>query len=360
MKIKLAVCTTDQSYASRFINYFNIHYADRTELSEFTSPKQLEEFMKISRPDICMIGNEFLEEIGESISKSSQVVILTEEQDEDIREYTTICKYQRAELIYKELLNVYADKKTGFKAFHKRNENAAVSHVFLSASGGAGATTVALAYAANLAKEKNVLYLNLQQYNNADLILKAEGTGKFDDVIFALKSKRGSLSLKLESLVRKSKENINFFVSCDNPLDLLEVTGEEIKRLIVELTTCGLYEEVIIDIDSHLGEMELAVMEEVDDIVLVEGGSASNCMKFERFHTALERLEEKRGVELVSKLLLFYNRFSNKSSTDISGKMVQVIGGIPRFEGVQMEAIVSRMSIMNCFEQLKNLRKDKE
>lgn len=355
MKIKLAVCTTDQNYAARFINYFNIHYTDRVELSEFSSPENMEQIFKISHFDICLIGQEFLTEVQEHIAKSCQIMILTEEQDADTNGYKSVYKYQKAELIYKEILNVYADKKNGFHAFHRKEAGQAEVYAFVSASGGAGATTVALAYAANLAKEKNVLYLNLQQYSNADLVLKAEGTGKFDDVIFALKSKRGTLSLKLESLVRKSKENICFFASCDNPRDLLELTAEEIKRLLTELISGGLYEDIIIDIDSSLGEMELAVLEEADHIVLVEGGTAGNALKFQKFYTALENIEAKQEVELLSKLLLFYNRYSNKTSMDISEDRVPVVGGIPRFEGVQMEAIVSRMSIMNCFEQLKGL-----
>lgn len=354
MKMKLAICTTDQNYALRFINYFNTHYGDRTELSEFTSLQLLEEGIQQLKPDICLIGDEFVDEIGSVIRKNSQIIIFIEEQDTDTKEFKSIYKYQKAELTYKEILNVYADKKNGFKAFRKKDANIASSYVFVSPSGGAGATTVALAYATKEAKEKKVLYLNLQKYSNADLILKGEGNGKFDDVIFALKSKRGSLSLKLESLVHSSKDNVKFFVSCDNPLDLAELTAEEVKRLLVELTTCGLYDQVIVDIDNNLGEIEIAVMEAADYIVLVEGGEESNQLKHKKYMVALETMESKKNIDVTEKMFLFYNRFSNKNSNAIDNKL-PVVGGIPRFEGVQMPAIVGRMAIMDCFDKLRNL-----
>ncbi len=355
MKIKLMICTKDNSYAARFMNYFDIHYADRMELVQFTDTELLGQYINKEHLDICLMDREMLKDVAAVIKDRAIVAVLTEDRDEEAEPYQCIYKYQKAEIIFKELLNIYADKKSNIKAFHKHAPNEARSYAFCSASGGAGATTASLAYAIRQAREKNVLYLNLQQYSNADLILKGEGTGKFDDVIFALKSKRGTLSLKLESLVRKSKENVNFFVSCDNPLDLQELTAEEIGKLLREVTLCGLYQEVIIDIDSRLNPLEIAVMEQVDHIILVEGGTVSNSMKFGKFYRALETVEEKEGKALLSKLLLFYNQFSNKTGIEIEENLAPVIGGIPRFEGVNMEGIISRIVRMDVFGRLKDL-----
>lgn len=355
MKMKLVICTNDNPYATRFMNYFDVHYADRMELVQFTDTELLGQYISREHLDICLMDREMLKTMAPGMKERAIVVVLTEDRDEEAEAYQCIYKYQKAEIIFKELLNIYADKKSNIKSFHKHGPNEARSYVFCSASGGAGATTVALAYAIRQARERNVLYLNLQQYSNADLILKGEGTGKFDDVIFALKSKRGTLSLKLESLVRKSKENVNFFVSCENPMDLQELTVEEIEKLLREVISCGLYQEVIIDIDSRLNPLEIAVMEQVEHIILVEGGTVSNSMKFGKFYRALEAVEDKKRKAFLSKLLLFYNQFSNKTSIEIEENLAPVIGGIPRFEGVGMEGIISRIVMMDVFGQLKDL-----
>ena len=342
MKMKLAVCTTDESYASRFINYFNIHYADRMELSQFSETGILNEILKKEHFDICLIGEELYTGDVQDLLGKSMCMILVNEVDSEL-EGSIIYKYQKAELIYKEILRVYADKKGNFRAFREHDPNMAKVVLFCSPSGGSGATSIALAYAMQQAKSASVIYINLQQFSNQGIVLKGEGTGTFDDVIFALKSKRGSLSLKLESLVQRSKENVNFFASAINPMDLQEISGEEIQKLLTELVSCGLYQEVVIDIDNSLREMELAAMDVADSIILVEGAAQTNGMKLQQFIRALESVEEKEGKGYLARTALFYNRYSNKTGQDIAEGKIPLAGGAPRFEGVQMEALVNRM-----------------
>lgn len=354
MRMKLVICTTDENYASRFVDYFNVHYGDKIELSQFTDYSLVKEFVQTKNIDICLLGAEFVEdetniEVGKAVP-----IILTEEKDEDF-EVKTIFKYQKAEFIYKELLNVLADRKTGVKMFRRRDPGQARSYAFCSPSGGSGATTAAIAYAMNLAKTKSVLYLDLQQFSNSGVALKGEGNGKFDDVIFALKSKRSNLAMKLESVVRTSKEKVCFYECCDNPLDMQELTADEIKMLLEEILSSGVYQEVIIDIDNCLRPIEIAVMEQVDSIVCVAGGNDENEMKFAKYHRCLELIEKRNQKELVDKMVVFYNKFSNKTSRDITNGLAPVVGGIPRFEGVQMAGIAGRAAVMDVFEDLKKV-----
>ena len=118
MKMKLVICTADENYASRFVDYFNIHYGDKVELIQFTEYVYLAEYLKNKTVDICLLGSELVREeveLGQAIP-----VLLTEEKDE-AASIKTIFKYQRAENIYKELLNVLADRKTGIKLFRRRD-----------------------------------------------------------------------------------------------------------------------------------------------------------------------------------------------------------------------------------------------
>lgn len=355
MKMKLAICTRDEVYAARMIDYFSIHFSDRMELSQYTEIAYLADALKNERSDICLIGDELLEEIEGTEVEKKNIAVLTEEKDAVYENKKSIFKYQKAELIYKELLNLYADFKSNAAVFREHNEKEAYSYAFLSPMGGTGATTVALAYATYLAKTRNVLYVSLQQYSNAEVVLHGEGNGKFDDVIFALKSKRGALAMKLESLVRHNKDNVSFFETCDNPLDLQELTEEEVQRLLREFIQSGLYQDVIIDIDSQLHGLEKTVLKEVEHIIVVANGDRSNEEKLNKFHTAMESLEEQEGVSLLYKTKLFYNKYSNKTSEDASGNLFKVIGGIAKFEGVQMEGIVTRMALMDGLGEILKL-----
>ncbi len=350
MRMKLVICTTDENYASRFVDYFNVHYGDKIELSQFTDLTYLAQFIRNERPDMCLVDEYMLDQCEVDMFGNCSYILLGNQREHQHEEVPCIFKYQKAELIYKEILNYYADKKGGRRTTGVVDGNAAKTYAFCSPSGGCGATTVALAYAANLAKTKRVLYLGFQQYGNADTVLNGEGNGSFDDVIFALSNKRGDLRLKMESIVRTSKEKIDFFKSCENPMDLQELTKDDLARLINEVVHGGMYQVVVFDIDSQIGMLELEILKVVDQIVVVTEGNDGCAMKFDKFYTLLNVIQSKEDVDLIDKLGLFYNKFSNKASEAISGYSVPVIGGMAKFEGVQMPGIVGRMSGMDCFK----------
>ena len=351
MKMKLVICTADENYASRFIDYFNVHYGEKMELSQFTDVGFLAQFIREERPDLCLIDEYLMEQKEGVLGENSNYILLCNQREALYEDVPCIFKYQKAELIYKEILNHYADKKGGRRVTSAVSGDLAKTYAFCSVGGGAGATTVALAYAAHLAKEKRVLYFGFQQYGNADAVLCGEGNGSFDDVIFALSNKRGDLRMKIESIVRTSKEKIDYFKACENPLDLQELTREDIERLLTEVVASGMYQAVIFDIDSRIGLLELEIMKAVDQIVVVSEGNDSSAMKFEKFYTLINVIQSKEDIDLIGKMALFYNKFSNKSSKDIAVGNVPVIGGMAKFEGVQMAGIVGRMAGMDCFKE---------
>ena len=142
---------------------------------------------------------------GEFTSKVV-TVYLTDEQDMD-KDRICVFKYQKGEMIYKTILNIYASgtNKSLHNPREKREDETGI-HLFLSINGGAGASTVAKAYGIRLAEEKRVLYLNLEMFGDCEKVLKADGNFSLDDILYTLKSRRGSLPLKLESSMKKSPE----------------------------------------------------------------------------------------------------------------------------------------------------------
>ena len=118
--------------------------------------------------------------------------------------------------------------------------------------------------------------------------------------------------------------------------------------------SCGtvIYYETFEDVDNLLFD---EVIEQVDSIVCVAGGNDENEMKFAKYHRCLELIEKRNQKELVDKMVVFYNKFSNKTSRDITNGLAPVVGGIPRFEGVQMAGIAGRAAVMDVFEDLKKV-----
>lgn len=60
----------------------------------------------------------------------------------------------------------------------------------------------------------------------------------------------------LEADVRISEGGVATFGICENPIDLLHVSREEMRQLLKAIEESGDYNTIIIDMDGILGEKE--------------------------------------------------------------------------------------------------------
>lgn len=62
------------------------------------------------------------------------------------------------------------------------------------------------------------------------------------DIIFALKSKKANLAMKLESCVKQDGSGVYFYSQSKIALDMHELNSEDIMRLLSELKLYGEYD----------------------------------------------------------------------------------------------------------------------
>ena len=140
-----------------------------------------------------------------------------------------------ADKIYKEILNILADGANGDIAYKFNDGNHTTVEVFMSVNGGAGATSLAIAYGKKLAmKGIPTLYLNFETLNSSGIFLEGEGNVGFDEIIYAIKSKKQSVSLKIESNVLQTVEGLDFFNEARIALDMLEMNDDEMREMAKE------------------------------------------------------------------------------------------------------------------------------
>ena len=215
-----------------------------------------------------------------------------------------------------------------------------------------GSSTVAASCALNFAmKGLKTLYINLEQLGNANIFFNAEGQSDFGDVIYAIKSKKSNLSLKIESTMKMDPRGVYFFDSCKMALDNMEISKDDIERLMRELRTSS-FEYVIIDCDFSLNGLPKDIFESVTSVILISDGSRVSNDKLQRSLASLEVLDKQKAVKYLPKVAIMYNRFSNKTSTQVEGLNFNVLGGIQRFEGAQIDRIMQQISTMPIFDKL--------
>ena len=144
---------------------------------------------------------------------------------EELEGNPAICKYQKADILFKQILSLYADHSAQMKFRH----GTSLAHIllFTSAQGGSGNSAVAAACALHMAKQgKGVCYLDLQPLGDAEQYFSAGGNATFSDAIYALKSRKSNLIMKLESTLKTDSSGVDYFAPCKNAYDMRELKDD--------------------------------------------------------------------------------------------------------------------------------------
>lgn len=332
MKIKLALLDSDQNYLNRIVTAFNIKYADKLEIYSFTKLESAMAALEPSRIDVLVASDTFVVE-SSALPKRCQLAYFVESADVDsVNDQRAICKFQKADLIYRQILSIYSEY-AGSASGLKLGDDSCKVIAFTSPCGGVGSSTMAAACALHYAaRGKRTLYLNFERFGSSDAFFAAEGQFDMSGIIFALKSKKTNLSMKMESCVKQDPRGVYFYSQSKVALDMLELGADEIGRLISEARLSGNYEYVIADLEFGMDRASLQILRQAGAIVWTGDGSEISNRKLARAYQALTILEQNAEVPLTARIALIYNKFSNKSGTAVTGTELRSIGGAPRYE----------------------------
>ena len=351
MKIKVAILDPNIEFMNRLAKIFQQKYADRVNLSIFSSPGSLYQSLSEDRADLVLFDQSIKIE-NERIPNGVAAGYLSAMTDVGtIDGIPAICKYQKAEEIYKMMLNLYAEEAAEVKM--KKNDSDTRMVLFTSVQGGSGTSTAAAAYALRTSSGKKVFYLNLEKFGDSDMYFKGEGKLSFSDVIYTLKSRKGNLSIKLESVLQTDPAGVDFFHTCRNAYDMFELTDDEIQPLIREIAQLGRYKEIVVDISGDMTERMIMLMRDyADKIVYVADGGQTGNIKFEKFCETVHVIEKRQNISILDKTCLLYNRFSSKSGVQLTAAAVPVLGGIHQISGLNGRELSEKIAQMDVLGRI--------
>lgn len=352
MLIKLAILESDSSYLNRIMASFESRYSDKLEIYSFTNLEMAYGVIENKKIDV-LIANESFDIDFKRLPKRCGFAYFVERNGiESINDQKTICKFQKAELIYKQILSIYSENAGNLSGL-SADDSITKIVLFTTASGGSGASSMAAACAVRYAKQgKNVLYLNLETVSSVDAFFNVPGIATMSDVIYAVKNKKANLQLKLESSVREASNHLYYFAGANLPLDVMEFTADERIRLISDLKLSGKYDYIVVDTDFGLDKETLRVYRQAHALVFVGTGSEVSNAKVFQAMNALAILEQKENAPLTSRSMLMYNMFSNKTCKTLNNPEYRELGGAPRFEHATTEMIVQNLAKLDAFDKI--------
>lgn len=352
MKIKLAILEKDQSYLQRFISVFSTKYADKFQIYSFTDEEVAYSTLNDTKIDVLVASDVFEIDIKRVPRRCGFAYLVDSLDVETVNNQRAVCKFQKVDLIYKQILSIYSEN-AGNVAGLKLGDDTAQIVAFESVSGGCGGSTIAAACALHYAAQgKKTLYLNLEKFGSADSFFSAEGQFDMSDIIYALKSKKANLALKLESCVKQDPRGVYFYSQSKIALDMLELKVDDIIRLISEIRLTGSYNVIILDLDFSFDADMLKILRQTHSIIWVGDGSEISNSKLIRAYSALSIIEQNEDVPILNRISLIYNKFSNKTSKALDDLGIKTIGGNPRFEHATTAMVIGQIAPKEMFEKI--------
>lgn len=352
MKIKLAILETDRMYLDRIVSIFSTKYADKFEVYSFTDMDVALATIESSKIDVLIASDAYDIKTNTLPRRCGFAYFVDSTDVETVREQRAICKFQKIDLIYKQVLSIYSENAGDVIGMKMAGEGCKFV-TFLPGSGGVGASTMAAAAAIHWASQgKKTLYLNFETFGSSDVFFSGEGQFGMSDIIYALKSRKTNLAMKLESCIKQDKSGVYFYSQPNLALDLMEMTSEEKMRLLSEINILGSYDVVVVDMAFRLDKAHMEIYHKMNAVIFVGDGSELSNIKLHRTITALQILEEGKDEQLLHKLALIYNKFSNKTSKVLEDVEVQNIGGVPRYEHASVAQILAELSAKDMFDNI--------
>lgn len=350
MKIKVAILEKDKIYLSRIVSAFGVKYADELGMYSFTDADVAIETVKKDKIDVLLANEAFDIDFNRLPHFCAFAYLVDTAGVDTLNDQRVICKFQKADQIYKAIVNAYAEVS---KYIMPTPGGVVPVIAFTSPAGGVGTSTVAASCALHFARAgKKALYLNLETFGSADLFFTGEGMYDLSDLIFAVKSKKPNLYLKVEGCVKRDARGVDFFSQPKNVLHRLELNEEEIGRLLQAIQASGKYDVIVLDIDFSLQPKALDIYSKVQAIVMVSDGSPAGNLKTRRAFEAVAILEDSRELPLTPRMGVIYNRFSSKRGEMAAIDSLRVIGGIPVYVGGTTEQIMDQVAGMNMFDKI--------
>lgn len=319
-RINIIFADPDSEYLDRVQDFVNCTFESFIKIMSFTKGELLKQFLSETnqKTDILAIHPELLQEIDgndELFSGVRLVLTLAEGSiQEEAKGYRWIEKFQPGDRLIKNILSIYAEYNSNVSKLISGSSTSRLIAVY-SASGGTGKTSIALGLAARLSQMgRKVFCLSLESVNSMTPALACTGNDAMTHVLLCLNENAASLTMNIQ--IHKTTDQrfrIDFLEPPDCFLELGELDREDVRDLLVHLVKMGAYDEIIVDMDSHLDEKTLCILECADSIVLVEAPEYNSRVKTDIFLAEINRIGLSNRLGLSEKLIQVMNKCQGES-----------------------------------------------
>lgn len=248
MKKKVfAVCDLESGYAYRLMDYIYEKEAGTFEVQAFTNVKNLSAFAREQEIELLLISSSAMCEAVKELPIRRIVILSEGEILQELSNYPCVYKYQASGSLVSEVMTYYADAEPSEPAVLLKKKVEIIG--IYSPVRRTLRTSFALTLGQLLGKERNVLYLNFEEYAGFASMLGKEYKADLTDLIYFSKEGNGQMIYRLGTITQ-NLYGIDYVPPAMNPEDLKGVKFEEWLQMLEYLETYSEYDTIILDLDE--------------------------------------------------------------------------------------------------------------
>ena len=157
-----------------------------------------------------------------------------------------------------------------------------------------------------LAREKPVLYLNLEEYAGFEQLLGCSYERNIGDLIYYVRQEYNNLPLKISGMVQ-SVNNLDYLPPAMSPMDIQKTTLAEWLRLLDEIEKNMKYETIILDFGDGVSEL-YALLNQCHRVYMPVRQDVMSAAKLQQFEQLLQMWNYSGLLERIEKVRLPYHR----------------------------------------------------
>ncbi|MDO4616388.1 MAG: hypothetical protein Q4B03_02890 [Lachnospiraceae bacterium] len=289
-----AVYDPDPEFVFRFMEFAKLHSGRPMDIRACTTEESLQRMCETTSPELLLVASSVFSEKLRELNAGT-IVLLQEDQEYDCSNLPAVYKYQAPAQVLQKVLEYGGKKQEMVLAQEGKTEMELIG--IYSPVGRTRKTSFALTLGQILAKNRAVLYLNLETFAGFEQLFSEKYDRTLSDLLYFAGQDRAELQSKLPGIVR-SLQNLDYVPPVFSPEDLQSVPPEEWLRLFRQLEEHSSYEILLIDFGEAVQDLP-ALLAACDRVYLPVRKDPMSRAKLEQFFWVLEKMQ---GTEIQKKL----------------------------------------------------------
>lgn len=249
----LAIYDLESGYADSLMQYINQKQSMPFKTIAFTNKKALYKYLKENHIDILLISAADMEKQLEDENIEKIILLSNGKIFSEYIGYASIYKYQSSERIIKEILDYFVEVHSCSKVLPDVSKDVEIVAVY-SPVKRTGQTLFSLTLGQVLANDFATLYINLEEFSAFDKIFHQNFDGDLSDLMYFYKQSPDTLPIKLKAIVN-TLHQLDYIPPLVYSKDLRNIKTEKWIELIEAIADTGMYEKIILDISSMIGDI---------------------------------------------------------------------------------------------------------